>query len=250
MPSGRSSVSMASGHTSSTSRRAAARRRPRSSSLAAKNSSTSSATDAQTTGMGADASAVEVRLAGRADAPALLTLAQAFATSFTVDPERFDRSLDDVLIHHDSLCSSPWTVTQTVGYLAASVHPTLYANGRVAWIEELMVAEPARRRGVARAARRGGRAVGRRQPGPHGQPGDAASSGVLDGRRLRGVGRRTCASCSDAAPTERSTGEAVGGREHGGRRGPRTAVALVADDDELGVAGAPWPTATPRRAGR
>ena len=31
------------------------------------------------------------------------------------------------------------------------MHPTLYANGRVAWIEELMVAEPARRRGVARA---------------------------------------------------------------------------------------------------
>ena len=92
-----------------------------------------------------------MRLAGRADAPALLTLAQAFATSFTVDPERFDRSLDDVLIHHESLLLVAVDGDATVGYLAASVHPTLYANGRVAWIEELMVAEPARRHGVARA---------------------------------------------------------------------------------------------------
>ena len=39
----------------------------------------------------------------------------------------------------------------TLGYVAASVHPTLYANGPVTWIEELMVAEDARGRGVGRA---------------------------------------------------------------------------------------------------
>ena len=69
----------------------------------------------------------------------------------------------------------------TVGYLAASVHPTLYANGRVAWIEELMVAEPARRRGVARALVAAAERVGAsRTRRAHGQPGDAARSGVLD----------------------------------------------------------------------
>ena len=36
------------------------------------------------------------------------------------------------------------------GYAAASVHPTLYANGSVAWIEELTVLESHRRLGIAR----------------------------------------------------------------------------------------------------
>jgi GNAT superfamily N-acetyltransferase len=38
-----------------------------------------------------------------------------------------------------------------VGYLLGSHHGTLFANGPVAWIEELMVAEPVRRQGVATA---------------------------------------------------------------------------------------------------
>ncbi len=36
-----------------------------------------------------------------------------------------------------------------VGYLLASQHGTFLANGPVAWVEELMVGEAARRRGVA-----------------------------------------------------------------------------------------------------
>ena len=38
-----------------------------------------------------------------------------------------------------------------VGYLLASHHGTFLANGPVAWIEEVMVAESTRRRGVGRA---------------------------------------------------------------------------------------------------
>lgn len=96
-------------------------------------------------------SALDVRPAGRADGPALLALAQAFATSFTVDPERFDRSLDETLVHHDSLLLVAVHGGTVVGYLAASTHPTLYANGPVAWIEELMVDEDRRRDGVGAA---------------------------------------------------------------------------------------------------
>jgi GNAT superfamily N-acetyltransferase len=36
-----------------------------------------------------------------------------------------------------------------VGYLLGSFHGTFFANGPVAWIEELMVCEPLRRLGVA-----------------------------------------------------------------------------------------------------
>ena len=92
-----------------------------------------------------------VRPGLRSDAPALLRLAQAFATSFTVDPERFDHSLDATLVHHDSLLLVATDAGGVVGYVTASVHPTLYANGPVACIEELMVDEVERRGGIGRA---------------------------------------------------------------------------------------------------
>jgi GNAT superfamily N-acetyltransferase len=97
------------------------------------------------------AAPAEVRPATRADAAALLTLASTFATSFVVDPARFDHSLDELLLHHDSALFVAVDGAATLGYVAASVHPTLYANGPVAWIEELMVAEEARGRGIGRA---------------------------------------------------------------------------------------------------
>jgi GNAT superfamily N-acetyltransferase len=37
-----------------------------------------------------------------------------------------------------------------IGYVGASVHPTLYANGLVGWIEELIVDPRQRRGGVGR----------------------------------------------------------------------------------------------------
>ena len=40
--------------------------------------------------------------------------------------------------------------TEVIGYAAASMHSTLYANGPVAWIEELMVTETCRRAGIGR----------------------------------------------------------------------------------------------------
>ena len=101
--------------------------------------------------MGTGPPTFTVRPGLRSDAPALLRLAQAFATSFTVDPERFDRSLDATLVHHDSLLLVAADEGELVGYLTASVHPTLYANGPVAWIEELMVDEVDRRAGIGRA---------------------------------------------------------------------------------------------------
>ena len=57
---------------------------------------------------------------------------------------------------------------EVVGYLLATSHPAFHANGLVAWVEEVMVAEPARGAGVGRqlmaaaeawACRRGARYV-------------------------------------------------------------------------------------------
>ena len=38
-----------------------------------------------------------------------------------------------------------------VGYCLGFDHHTFYANGRVAWVEEITVKEPVRRRGVGKA---------------------------------------------------------------------------------------------------
>lgn len=39
---------------------------------------------------------------------------------------------------------------QVVGYLLGFVHATFYANGPVAWVEEITVAENSRRHGIGR----------------------------------------------------------------------------------------------------
>jgi GNAT superfamily N-acetyltransferase len=93
-------------------------------------------------------SSITVRPAESTDADALLPLASAFATSFTVDTERFGSHLSAILSDPASALSVALTEDEVVGYVAASVHPTLYANGAVGWIEELMVHPAHRRSGV------------------------------------------------------------------------------------------------------
>ena len=93
---------------------------------------------------------IDVRRAELSDRNALIVLARSFATSFNVDSDAFDRSLVEALDHRDSELLVATIDGDVVGYVFASVHPTLYANGPVAWIEELMVRDTDRRGGVGR----------------------------------------------------------------------------------------------------
>jgi GNAT superfamily N-acetyltransferase len=95
-------------------------------------------------------SSVTVRPADRRDADALLSLASSFATSFDVDAERFGSQLAAILTDPASALSVASVDGEVVGYVAASLHPTLYANGPVGWIEELMVHHSHRRRAVGK----------------------------------------------------------------------------------------------------
>ena len=95
-------------------------------------------------------SSITVRTAEPTDAVALLSLASSFATSFTVDVERFGSQLDVILADPASVLSVALTDAEVVGYVAASLHPTLYVNGPVGWIEELLVHPAHRRVGVGR----------------------------------------------------------------------------------------------------
>ena len=97
-----------------------------------------------------EAGRVLVRRAAWDDERELLRLTTSFATSFSVDPSRFTQQLRAMLGDSSSALVVASIDAGLVGYAAASMHPTLYANGPVGWIEELMVDVAHREVGVGR----------------------------------------------------------------------------------------------------
>ncbi len=97
----------------------------------------------------------KIRLAQLSDAKALLTLAQGLATTFVVEPQAFDIALPEILadsssylavaVHNDDNRAGE---VEPVGYILGFHHFTFYANGRVAWVAEIVVHETFRRRGI------------------------------------------------------------------------------------------------------
>ena len=91
-----------------------------------------------------------VRRAEARDNAAMFRLAQAFATSFTVEPGVFERSFAELLTDPEAFAAVAEQDEEVVGYLLGFEHLTFFANGRVAWVEEIMVGEASRRLGVGR----------------------------------------------------------------------------------------------------
>jgi GNAT superfamily N-acetyltransferase len=92
---------------------------------------------------------IEVRPAKSTDSDQMWTLVQDFAFSYEPERSSFERSLAELLDRPDTLILiAEQNRTTIVGYLLASYHRTFLANGPVAWIEEVMVSELARRQGV------------------------------------------------------------------------------------------------------
>jgi GNAT superfamily N-acetyltransferase len=90
-----------------------------------------------------------VRSARLDDRDLVWPLTQQFATSY--DPERsaFDSAYVSLLRRPDTLMAVVELPTAGIaGYVLASIHLTLFANGPVAWVEELMVSPDWRRGGM------------------------------------------------------------------------------------------------------
>jgi ribosomal protein S18 acetylase RimI-like enzyme len=93
---------------------------------------------------------VEVRPARPEDVAQIWPLVEQFAFSYRPERAIFEQSFGELLERSDTLAlvaEAPGDAI--VGYLLASYHGTFFANGPVAWIEELMVGESVRRQGVA-----------------------------------------------------------------------------------------------------
>jgi len=92
-----------------------------------------------------------IRLAQHADAEAVLALAKPFATSFVVDEQAFHHAFLELPAAPQAYLAVAETAQQLVGYVLGFEHSTFFANGRVAWVEEIMVHAAWRRQGIGQS---------------------------------------------------------------------------------------------------
>jgi GNAT superfamily N-acetyltransferase len=91
---------------------------------------------------------ITIRPAQPNDEEELFLLAQSFASSFAVERSSFSASFDALLQSPDAYLAVASRNGRVIGYLLGFDHRAFFANGRVAWVEEIMVAEDMRRLGA------------------------------------------------------------------------------------------------------
>jgi GNAT superfamily N-acetyltransferase len=91
-----------------------------------------------------------IRQARAGDSEQVFALTVQFATSFQPAADKFDASFTRLRKRPDALLLVAEELGVICGYLLAFDHDTLFANGGVAWVEELMVRKDRRRRGIGR----------------------------------------------------------------------------------------------------
>ena len=89
-----------------------------------------------------------IRSATSADADAVFALVQQFATSFRSHRDAFDLGLRELLSDGSAWIAVAERGDEIVGYGLGFDHATLFAGGRVAWLEEIMVQQEHRRQGL------------------------------------------------------------------------------------------------------
>ncbi|WP_283136980.1 GNAT family N-acetyltransferase [Rhizohabitans arisaemae] len=94
---------------------------------------------------------LKLRRAERTDAEAVFALTRGFSVSFKPERASFDVSFPHLLNDENAFLIVASTDDRVCGYLLGFVHVTLFANGRVAWVEEVMIDPGFRRRGMGRA---------------------------------------------------------------------------------------------------
>lgn len=92
-----------------------------------------------------------IRLAEPADRDVLFELLTQFATSFVPDRDAFEHSLTHLLDDGAVHLLVAEVEGKIVGYCLGLDHYTLYANGRVSWVEEIMIREDMRGQGIGRS---------------------------------------------------------------------------------------------------
>lgn len=97
------------------------------------------------------ATLLKVRRATVGDEFELFALVSQFPTPTPPNRETFASTLRSKLRDADAFVAVAELDRKLVGYVAGDAHETFYAGGKVAWVDEILVAADARRRGIGRA---------------------------------------------------------------------------------------------------
>jgi GNAT superfamily N-acetyltransferase len=89
-----------------------------------------------------------IRAAEASDAKDLEEMARDLSASFVPETSAFRRSLHEILSSPSARLLVAEGEAGLAGYVLAFEHPTFYANGPVAWAEEIYVRPEARRKGL------------------------------------------------------------------------------------------------------
>ena len=92
----------------------------------------------------------EIRRAGNGDADGVAALAAELALSFEFSAEQFRASYPALLAADGACLLLAMDGPEYAGYLLGFRYLTFYANGPVAWVEEIVVRDRDRRRGIGR----------------------------------------------------------------------------------------------------
>ena len=91
-----------------------------------------------------------IRQAEFGDVDAVADLAAALAMSFEFSAARFRENYQSLLAEEDACLLLAVDGHESVGYLLGFRHLTFYANGPVGWVEEIVVRDEERGRGIGR----------------------------------------------------------------------------------------------------
>ena len=94
---------------------------------------------------------MRIRKATLDDVDGVFLLASDLATSFDVEKRPFSASFQQILTDEHALLLVASENKKIVGYCLGFEHTTFFANGRVAWVEEMMVTSTRRKEGVGRS---------------------------------------------------------------------------------------------------
>ena len=93
---------------------------------------------------------IVVRRALPEDEKDVFVLARDMATSYRVDRASFASSYQQVLKSDDMCLAVAQASGAIIGYVMGISHVAFYANGHIAWVEEIMVKPDFRRKGIGK----------------------------------------------------------------------------------------------------
>jgi GNAT superfamily N-acetyltransferase len=91
-----------------------------------------------------------IRLATLSDATSLFELVRVFPTPTPPDVDAFVLALRAKLDDPSSYLAVAEYEGVIVGYVSGDAHPTFYAGGSTAWVDEVLVLDAFRRQGIGR----------------------------------------------------------------------------------------------------